>query len=66
MAKPLDSHWVVVIHILQYLKGTLLLGLHFQKASLANPESIFLTLIGHMILIVDIVLQEQLTFLVPI
>jgi len=33
MANPLDSHWNVVKRILQYLKGTLFYGLHFQPTS---------------------------------
>jgi len=40
MAKPFDSHWVVVKCILQYLKGTLSHGLHFQHAYLDHSLSL--------------------------
>jgi len=40
MAKPLNSHWVVVKRILRYFKGTLFHGLHFQPATLVEPLSL--------------------------
>jgi len=40
MSKPLDSQWVLVKHKLQYLKGTLFQGLHFQHVSIAQPLSL--------------------------
>jgi len=40
MANPLDSHWVVVKRFLQYLKGTMFHGLHFQPTVLTNLVSL--------------------------
>jgi len=34
MTKPLESHWIIMKHILRYLKGIIIPGLHFQPASL--------------------------------
>ncbi|WVZ11387.1 hypothetical protein V8G54_015917 [Vigna mungo] len=56
MAKPLDCQWVVIKRILQYLKGSLFHGLHFQPAL---PVQSFVMLIGHLILMIDILLQDQ-------
>jgi len=40
MANPLDSNWIVIKHILRYLKGTLFHGLHFQLAFLHRSISL--------------------------
>jgi len=40
IARPLDSHWIVVKRILRNLTGTLFHGLHFQPASFDHPLSL--------------------------
>lgn len=40
MATPLESHWVAVMRILRYLKGTILHGLHLRPATLGQSYPI--------------------------